>query len=95
VRENSWKRFIMPDKLDRSNYIQKALNYTQRMSNREDAEDYKKEERFRNHFEHFAHLIIEEKSENITVEQTQARMVEANKKYQKAMSKAKPEAKIF
>lgn len=100
VREDSWTRFIMPEKVGPYNHIQKALHVTQVNSNREtvtQTQDGRDESssRFRNQFEQFHYLFAEEKSENITVQQTQARLVEANRKFESVILKAKPELKLF
>jgi len=41
------------------------------------------------------YLFAEEKSENITVIQTQARLLVANRKFESVILKAKPEIKLF
>jgi len=51
--------------------------------------------RFRNDFEQLVFMFTKEASENITLEATQARIVEANKQYEQVISGAKPQVKMF
>jgi hypothetical protein len=61
----------MPDRMSPHNHMQRALNFTQINSKRDNqAEILQDSKRFRNNFEHMGYMLTKETAENITIEET-------------------------
>lgn len=86
----------MPDKMSPHNHMQRALNFTQINSKRDNQAELEQDsKRFRNNFEQMSYLLTKELEQNITIEATQARIVEANAQFEKVMDGAKPQMKMY
>lgn len=77
-RDDSWHRFVMADKINRNNHLQKALHKTHL---KDVLDNGSRDMHLRNNLEKMTYLLAEEKVENVTLDRTQGRLVEENKKF--------------